>query len=884
MTLPTGPAVTFLFTDIEGSTQLERAVGASTWATVVAEHERLLRGAIETAGGAVVKTEGDAVFAAFADPGRAIEAIAEAQRAIAAAPWPEGRALSIRAGLHVGEGRLRQQRTLEDPLDYVGIDVNYTARIAAAANGGQVLLSDALALAVRPELDEMMSRLGTTVIDEGPRLVKDFDEPARLHRLVIPSAADDDRPLRTLEAPSNLPHETTTLVGREAEIERLSEALLETRILTLSGPGGSGKTRLAIGLAEACRGRFPSGVWFVDLVAVRDAAALEGAIASVVGVRESGERTTEDAVRIYLRDREVLVLLDNLEQLLPEVAARVASLARGAARLRLIVTSRELLRISGERGHPVPPLDVEAGIKLFEDRARVLRPDLVLTEESRAAVRTICERLGGLPLAIELAAARIRLFAPAAILERLGRGLDLAGGARDLPERQRTLRAAIDWSHDLLSESEQRLFRRLAIFAGGWAATEAASIVDADGDLRIDLLAGLESLVDKSLIRIDAGEEQNDGEARFSMHPLLREYAWERLEAAGERAGLEARHAAVYAGIAETAGGEILSARGEEALRRLDREQYNIRAVIDWSLRGGDVTIGLRAAAATWRWSQQRGRLREGRALLTELLDRPESRADARLRIAGLAADGGLAYWMEDFAGAQTRYEERLALAEEIGDVAIQAAAHYDIAFGYMVAEQVEPLRDHALRAVELYTSLGDEAAAARSRQALVLAEFLEGNYAAARDHTEETLAAFRKANRHFEMADNMTFLAATYSQLGDPQTAWQRMTEALRIFAAQNMASGLVRALALAAHIQLRFGDPELGTRIAGATLELSREKNVIVAPTKVLHLDDPGDLAAQMLGSDKAAALLAEGAATPIEDIVERVLAAPAPAEVAV
>jgi predicted ATPase len=649
--------------------------------------------------------------------------------------------------------------------------------------------------------------------------------------------------------------------------------------VTLTGPGGSGKTRLAIGVAEAVRSRFPSGVWFVDLAAVRDASLLEPTIAAVLGVHESAGQAADEAVRNHLRDREVLLLLDNMEQLLPAAAPRVAALARAAPRLRVLVTSRELLRISGERSHLVPPLDVEAGIALFEDRARLQRADLVLTDASRAAVRAISERLGGLPLAIELAAARIRVFAPAAILERLGRSLDLAGGARDLPERQRTLRGGIDWSHDLLSDAERRLFRRLAVFAGGWTTEDAAGVVDAGGDLGVELLAGLESLADKSLIRIEPGAGPPDGEARFSQHPLLREYGLERLQASGEQAACETRHAAVFTAIAEREGSRILSAAGEQALRRLDPERHNLRAAIDWSLRTGKVLSGLRIAAPTWRWYQQRGRLREGRAYLGQLLERPASNDDARLRIAGLEADGGLAYWMEDMTGARARYEERLRLADAIGDPKLQADAHYDIGFLYMVSEEGEQLREHSERALELYSAIGDEPSATRARQALVLVDFLAGDYATARDREERTLVAFRRQGSRFQVADSLTFLSAIYAQLGDAETAWRRHIEGLRIFSDFDMASGLARALATAAIIQIRYGDAEFGARVAGATLELGRQKNVMVAPTKVLHMPAPATLAAETLGQELTARLLAEGAATPLDSVVAAILAAPVP-----
>jgi predicted ATPase/class 3 adenylate cyclase len=870
--------VTFLFTDIEGSTRLERALGGTSWATVVADHDRRLREAIEAARGQVVKTEGDAVFAAFAKPADAVTAIVAAQRALVAEPFAEGAVVRIRAGLHLGVGRLRGDTEPGAPADYVGIDVNYAARIAAAGNGGQIVLSDPLVQALGPEIAP--SAAGGTLIDEGLRNVKDFEEPSRLYRLVVPGAADDDRPLRTLDAPSNLPHGSTSLVGRETEIEKLAAELQDGRIVTLTGPGGSGKTRLAIGVAEVVRGGFPHGTWFVDLADVRDAALFEPTIALTVGIRESSERTLAEALRGFLRDRQVLLLLDNLEQLLPPAAETTARLIRSAPGLRILATSRELLRIGGEHGHVVPPLDVSAGVTLFEDRARLHRPDLVIDETTRATIQEICEKLDGLPLAIELAAARIRVLSPAAILDRLGHSLDLAGGARDLPERQRTLRGAIDWSHELLSEPERRLFRRLSVFAGGWTAEAALEVTDSAGDIGIDVLDGLESLLDKSLIRADpTGAGDTGGEARFSLHVLLREYARERLVESGELDELEARHARAMRGLAERDGGQILTKVGEQVMQRLDREQHNLRAAIDWSLRTGELTVGLAIMSSSWRWYQQRGRLRDGRTLLGELLEREGSSDDVRLRIATLAADGGLAYWMEDFEGCRARYEERLSLADQTGDKRLIAEANYDLGFLGAVANDLDFIVRHEQRALELFTELGDKAGVERAHQTLVLRKFLAGDIDEALADTERNLAAFRELGSLFQVADSLTLVSAIGWKANDPAVSWAYLIEALAIFSELDLASGLARSFGMATLLQLRYGDPELGARIAGATEELHQRKNVMIAPTKVLHLPDGRDLAVEILGAERARELMAVGAATPVARIIEEILAAPVP-----
>ena len=759
--------------------------------------------------------------------------------------------------------------------------MNYAARIAAAGNGGQVVLSEALVEALGQ--DGMTATgadgIGVSISDEGLRAVKDFEDPRRLHRLIVQGAADDPRPLRTLDPPSNLPGEVTELVGRANEIESLRDLLASTRILTLTGPGGSGKTRLALGVAQAMRDQFPHGTWFVDLAAIRDAALLEPTVASTLGLMDSPGRTQAEALREHLRNRATLLLLDNLEQLLPEGADVVASVARGAPDVRLLITSRELLRISGERGHAVPPLDIDAGVELFTARAAALRPDLDLTGDSLRIVRQICERLSGLPLAIELAAARVRLLSPALILERLGSSLDLAGGSRDLPERQRTLRGAIAWSHDLLSEPERRLFRRLAVFAGGWTAELALPVVDPDGDLGVDILEGLESLADKSLLRIEAADDAQGAaaEPRFDLHPLLREYALERLEAAGELADVEGRHAAAVAAMTEAAGPRILGPAGQLTVRRLDREQHNIRAAIAWALRTGDSATGLRVAAPIWRWFQQRGILREGREALDRLLVSPPP--DIRLHIVALAAVGSLAYWADDATAAATAYEERLALAETTGDPVIRAEAHYDLGFISMLKSDPDGLREHESKALELFTEAGSRDGIPKARQALVLGVFLTGDYEGALELEGENLAEFRAAGADYQIADSMTFHAGVFLKSGDTAASWTYVQDGLRWFAENDNQSGIARALGMAAIVLLTSGDAELGARAAGATYRVVEEKGVMLAPVKVLHLPDPKGLAIGRLGEARAEELLREGADTPVEQVIADVLAAPGP-----
>jgi hypothetical protein len=453
---------------------------------------------------------------------------------------------------------------------------------------------------------------------------------------------------------------------------------------------------------------------------------------------------------------------------------------------------------------------------------------------------------------------------------------------RDLPERQRTLRGAIAWSHDLLSEPERRLFRRLGVFAGGWTAELALSVVDPDGDLGIDILEGLESLADKSLVRIEAagsGPTAGDAgvEARFDLHPLLREYALERLDESGERAENEMGHAEALARLAGALGPQVLSPVGSAVIRRLDLEQHNVRAALERALRVHDNALGIRIVAPIWRWFQQRGRLNEAREALDRFMADPPD--DALLRIEALTAIGGLGYWGDDFPAATAAYEERLALAEQTGDAVLRADAHYDLGFMSMVAQDPDRLRNHEQQALELYTAEGNTDGVLRARQALVLGVFLLGDNERALELESQNLAEFRAAGSEYQIADSMTFHAGVYFRSGDPATAWGFVRDGLRWFADNDNQSGIARALGMAAIVALTYGDAELGARAAGATYEVVRTKGVMLAPVRVLHLREPRELAIERLGEARAEELLREGAATPIGQVIEEVLDAPAP-----
>lgn len=599
-----------LFSDVEGSTRLLDALGAERFAEVLELHRRLLRGAFEAHGGYEVDEEGDAFLVAFAAAADAIAAAAEAQQALQAAAWPEGVQLRVRMGVHSGE-------PLSVPPKYVGVDVHRAARIMAAAHGSQVLVSQTTA-----EL------LGDTcpLLDLGEHRLKDLSLPQRLFQLLVKGVPVEFPPVRTLEnRPTNLPVQRTALLGRERELTELQELLLapDVSIVSLTGPGGTGKTRLALQAAAELVEEFHNGVWFVSLSPLRDAELVVPTIARTLGLRDDPSRPAGEVLRSYLEDKRVLLLLDNFEHV-AESAAAVAD-ACGAARVKLLATSRSPLRLSGEHVFPVPPLGLpdpgedlaalseSAAVALFVERAVTAGRDFALSEANAASVVELCARLDGLPLAIELAAARTRVLPPQAILARLSDRFDLlTGGARDLEDRQQTLRATLDWSYELLSAEQQRLFARLSVFTGG-CRLDAGEAVCADDEM--STVEGIIALVEQSLLR---ERDDFDGDPRFWMLESIRAYGAERLAHAGETDAVAAAHFDHFARFAREAEPHWRDPDEGRWLARFAGEIDNVRAALSHGRESGRAAAVLEMATNLgWLW--QNGYVREGEELLREL-------------------------------------------------------------------------------------------------------------------------------------------------------------------------------------------------------------------------------------------------------------------------
>jgi predicted ATPase/class 3 adenylate cyclase len=643
---PTG-ALTLLFTDIEGSTKLLQRSG-DVYPALLADHRRILRAAFDAHEGYEVDTEGDAFFVVFPSADDAVAAAADAQRTLVAHEWRDGHELRVRIGVHRGDPRF---------IDggYVGLDVHRAARVMASGHGGQVVLSHA----ARASLNEKWR-----VLDLGEHRLKDLLQPERLYQLVIDGIPSEFPALKTLSnRPTNLPTQPNALIGRSAQVDAITKLLRnEGRLVTLSGTGGTGKTRLALQIGAELLEEFRSGVFFVSLAPIANEDLLVSAIAETLSVRKVAGENLATTLHAYLSDKEMLLVLDNFEHIIG-ATPRVAELLAAAGGVRVLVTSRERLHLYGERVYDVPPLDTSDGIALFTARAQAVDETFRLTDESTPHVTAICRSLDGLPLALELAAARIAVLSPRALLNRLDKRLPLlTHGQRDAEERQRTLRSTIEWSYDLLDESEQKLFARLAIFVDGSRLETVEEVCGAlDGVDELDLL---QSLVDKSLVR---QRLDPDGEVRFWMLETIKEYAGERLRDQGETDLLAQRHAESFLELAEEAESVLWAQQTDEWLPRLDVEQPNIRTALEFAL-ARDPELALRLSGALYPFWEIRGQHAEARAWLTRALAF-DGAVSLESRAKALVGAGRASAWEFDWPAALDVLAEAVELSRRLGDV-----------------------------------------------------------------------------------------------------------------------------------------------------------------------------------------------------------------------
>jgi predicted ATPase len=684
--------------------------------------------------------------------------------------------LLVRIGLHSGLGTLGGD-------DYVGIDVNRAARIAGAAHGGQVLVSDATRALVQGHLP-----VGVTLRRLGEYRLRDLPEPELLHQVLADGLPADFAPPNAIDVVGrgNLPTRLTTFIGRARDLAELDELLRTNRLLTLVGPGGTGKTSLAVELARREAERFEDGAWFFSLEAVTDPELVASVLAAGFGLVAGGSASVESRLVGFLAARSLLLVIDNFEHLL-DAAPLLPDLLRAAPRLTIVVTSRAPLRVEGEQAYSVPPLALPGAaddaassdaLRLFEDRAARVRPGYRLVPAELEAVAEICRRLDGLPLGIEIAASRMAVLPARDIADRLARRLDLPGGGfRDAPLRQRTLQAAIAWSFDLLSDPERRLLERLSVFAGSFGLDEAELVCRSADELGLDVLGGISTLVEHSLVQPVASPRG----ARFRLLTTIRMTAADRLVERGESATMSRRHAEAYLALAESFAPQFPGRGQGSLLDRLSEEHDNLRAAIDWAVATPDAEVALRLAGALWRYWQGRGHLDEGAAELARILAIPGASAPTRARLRALDAAGGVAWWQGDVAAADASYIEQVRLARHIGDPRELALALSNLSHTRLVegaADDGAALRAEAIR---LFEETGDARGAARVEW-IAANQLMQSDPAASRTTLEHLLRRFVGLGDDFYVAMAAGSLSWALVSLGEYDGALDLAAQSLRL------------------------------------------------------------------------------------------------------
>lgn len=815
-----GSAVTLLFTDIEGSTRMLERLGGR-YEEVLEEHDRLMRAAIAGAGGREVRTAGDSFFAVFPGAGEAVRCAAEAQRMLGESEWPGGERMLVRMGLHTGAPTAVGE-------DFLGIDVHRAARVMSVAHGGQVLLTDE----VRRALGS-----GVPVRDLGHHRLKDLSDPEHLFQLMIPGLREHFPAVRSLNR-SNLPIPAHPLVGRQAEKATALEILFreDVSLVSLLGPGGTGKTRLAIELAAEASNRYPDGVWFVALASLADPGLVVAEVARVLEIDSTPGEALAQTLGRALAERELLLVLDNFEHLMTAAEA-LAGLLAAAPRLDLLVTSREALRIRGEHRFEVSPLSIEDASELFLQRAMAVRPDLRVGDEERAAIRRICKRLDGLPLALELAAARIAVFGPRALEARLAKRLVLSEGPRDLPARQRTLRAAIEWSYRLLEPAERLLLQQLAPFIGGVRVEDAEVVFQVTMP---DAVQTMMSLSDKSLLR---HRDDPDDEPRFWMLETIREFALECAVADGAIQTASDRHAEHFLAVTDQAAEHLVGPDQGSWLDRLERDQSNVRAALDhltqhaparalrmagnlawfWQIRGNPFEARRRLAKilacapaesprrgqalfAAAQVALQLGEAAEAEPLLDELASLARQEDEDRLLVLALSLLGWAAEALGDHCTSVARHEEAIAAARAAGDDWALGIALNNFAIVPAGRGDLQRARTLLGEALSIRRGIGEPRAIALTANNLADIILAMGDHQHAGLLVEEALARAREIDFRPLIGAALGARADISLMRGDLERARAQLHEALETTNAAydlELASGLLSTAATLAAVQ---------------------------------------------------------------------------------
>jgi predicted ATPase/class 3 adenylate cyclase len=854
--LPSG-TVTFMFTDIEGSTRALQELGRDGFVRRLDRHAEIMRAAVAEHGGVELGTEGDSFFVAFPTASGALRAAAVAQRTLAAYPWPEGSPIRVRMGLHTGEGAPGGQ-------DYVGIDVNRAARIAETGHGGQIVVSEATRVLVADDVPD-----GVSFRSLGAYRLKDLVSPERLYDLVIDGLPSDFPPLRARPVRrTNLLPRRTSFVGRTRALADIRRLLAASRLVTLTGPGGVGKTRLAVEVGSRLLDRFADGVFFVDLSPLSDPTLVVPAIATVLNLRETPGSDFADSLRRHLADLDVLLVLDNFEQLV-EGSWAIGDLLDTSPSVTMLATSRIPLHVEGEREYQVTPLETPAhrrrgepagpesseSVRLFVDRAASVRPGFALTDANTSAVVDIVERLDGLPLALELAASRLGVLDPPTLASRLEHRLPLlTARGRELPERHRTLEATIRWSHDILEPADRRLFARLSVFAGGWTLDAAEGVCDSD---EVDVLDGLGTLVDHNLVK---RRELDDGSLRFHMLETIREFAWARLREADEIEQLRERHARHYETLAERVSIALGGPRGGW-LNLLDAELGNLRAALEWFHERADAEALQAMAGSLGHYWMDRGLLSEMRTWLERSLASGLKGSHHALVLTRLS---GLDYRQGRYREARERAEDALAEARSMGDPASVQRAMAHLANALEAEGLVEESWNLEREGAEIARTLHHE----HPRVLLVslvnlgYSAIVRGRLEEAVRHLEEAVALSEKLDEPADGAAARCNLALALIELGRIEDAVDMGARALTAAIEASDPTLAIDCLEVVAAVQAHLDNYGSAARLLGASEALREETGSELEPLERALHDRTSQLLGEALSDSELRAAWAEGA----------------------
>ena len=834
LTAPPTGTVTFLFTDIQGSTRLWEQF-PDAMRPALARHDFLVAEAIADHGGYVFKTVGDAFCAAFPDAAQALQAALAAQMALDAAPWETAAPLRVRMALHTGSAEERGG-------DYFGPPLNRVARLMATGHGGQTLLSGATQAIVQDALPS-----GTSLVDLGRHRLKDLGQPEHVHQVSHPALAADFPPLRSLGNPSlpnNLPQQPTSFIGREKESAEIKRRLSGTRLLTLTGAGGSGKTRLSLQVAADLLDGEGDGVWLVELAALFDPALVPQAVADVLEVPEQAGRPVMETLTSWLKPKRLLLLLDNCEHLVSACAEFAAELLQSCPGVHILSTSREPLGVPGEQVYRVPTLSAPdpkqahtaasllpfESVRLFTERAKTVQPSFGVTDENAAAVSAICARLDGIPLALELAAARVRSLPVEQINLRLDQRFRLlTGGSRTALPRQQTLRALVDWSYDLLTESEKTVLCRLSVFAGGWTLEAAEAVCSGENIEAWEVPDLLTSLVSKSLA---VHEDSEDGTDRYRLLETVRQYAGDLLTETGKAEDVQARAASWFLKFAEEVKPKLSGPEQGLWLSRLETEHDNLRASLSrFEVANAPAEAGLQLAGQLWQFWARRGHLSEGRLWLNRALAKPDAAGTAEskpsaVRARALNGSGSLAFYQGDYKAAWDLREESLAIFRQIGDQRGIAATLMNL--GLVAGEQGDYKAARALHTecLAIQRQLENRQGIALALNNLGIITFDQGDY-------EETQALFEESLALQQQMENQGGIALALMNLGNVAYCRGEYAEAQALHGkslALCRQLGDLRGIALSLNVLgdavIRQGDYDAGRACCEESLLLSRQQ----------------------------------------------------------